>query len=156
MGGWYGIKRINGAPLVNSDGTVSIYCRKCGRAVARRLDTRVTSISECAVCQGYPEENVVSPYTQQNIYSAPLPREVEKDYLYLYGGLEDLSDGMSLQPKNPEAVGTVRTVFRALGNFLRGRREEPLEAAQVAPEPESKKMAIRKRRRSIFSEPAED
>ena len=161
MGGFYGVKRLNGAPLVNSDGTVSIYCRQCGREVARRLNSFITSISKCAVCQGYPEENVVAPYVQQNWHSAPIPRDADKDYLYLYGGLEDIQDGMGLQPVREERIGTVKTVFRALGNFLRASRSMPKteSPSQVTPEskaPESKKVAIRKRRKSIFSEPVEE
>ena len=137
MGG-FGLKRINGANLVNSDGTVDVICRKCGRKVSRRLDSRVTSISECLICQGYPEENVLAQYVQANPFSPPVPVNIDQPSLPIPGG-----------NKIEDRVGLMSWVFKAIGL---PRRKPAQEGVQIG---ESKKVAIRKKRKSVF-EPEEE
>lgn len=103
------------------------------------MDSRVTSISECLICQGYPEENVLAQYVQANPFSPPVPVSVDEPSPPIPGG----------ESKAEDRAGLVNWVFKALGL----PRRQPVR--EQTPVGESKKVAGRKKRKSIF-EPEEE
>ena len=126
---------------IRPDGTIPITCRKCGREIARRVASgqlTFSTIPECLVCQGYPEELVTQQYAQLDPTKPPVPRQ-EFDPVFLYPEDLDSTDA----PKGKSWLGVLRPMFRALG-FL--KEEEEIV------EPESKKVAKRKKTGGLFEQ----
>lgn len=99
----------------------------------------MTSISECLICQGYPEENVLAQYVQANPFSPPVPVSVDEPSPPIPGG----------ENKAEDRAGLVNWVFKAIGLPRKKSAKEKVEVG------ESHKVANRKKRKSIF-EPEEE
>jgi hypothetical protein len=115
---------------LNSDGTITIICKVCGKPLHRGL-YQGFSTAKCSDCAGVPTDDVITGATTlpdgRVIYQ---PKSYAEDsLLYPEGGVV-------------EKVGLARAVFRALGF---GRPKEP-----KPPEVESRKVSRGKRRRPIF------
>lgn len=108
--------------------------------MARRLDTRVTTISECLICQGYPEEAVLAQYNQAGPFGIPIPKSEEEPSPPIPGG----------ENKAEDRAGLVNWVFKAIGLPRRQPAREKIMPG------ESKKVAGRKKRKSIFEPEEED
>lgn len=114
---------------VNNDGTVTVMCRRCGKALYRG-NYQGFSTAICSDCSGTSTEGVITG-------GITLP-----DGRVIYQP-QQFTDAI-LYPDSPEMekVGLARAVFRALGF---GRPKEPKPEAT-----ESKKMAREKKRKPIF------
>ena len=114
---------------LNSDGTVTVHCKICGKPIYRGL-YQGFSTAKCSDCAGVPTDDVMTGAT-----ILPDGRVIYQPKAY--------TDSL-LYPESPEVekVGLARAVFRALGF---GRPKEP-----KPPEVESRKVAREKRRKPIF------
>lgn len=130
---------LAGRRLTNPDGTVNISCKQCGRVVVRARTPLITSISQCAVCQGYPEEYVLSHYTQQDPTKAPIPWIDPADEVTTLYPEERLETPLG-------KWGWLRPLFRAV-NWI--------EAAVTAPPP-SKAISKRKKNKGLFEREEEE
>ena len=123
--------------FVRPDGLRSIFCRSCGREIQRAVNPQIRSVSKCAICvlkdQGveHPEEHVLQQYYLSND-PTKMPTPIDGDMsqeggiLVLYPDVEkkDLQ-GNPIQTGG--LVGTVRSLFRALG-FAKQPSEVPVSA----------------------------
>ena len=112
---------------INSDGTVTVRCRECGKDICRMIYRGFLS-SVCEECS----TGRVSPYSN-------LPEPM--DHAPLYNTVEEDAD-----PEH-ERIGLVQYIFRAIG-FGRAKSD--------APGPQSEATAKRKKRRGLFAEPDEE
>lgn len=124
-----GSSRSKAPRRVNSDGTITVVCRICGKPLIRMMYQGFSTVT-CSDCKGIPTDGVVTGAT------------ILPDGQVVYNA-EQLADAI-LYPESPEIekIGLARSVFRALGF---GRPKEPLEPAK-----ESKKVSRERRRKPIF------
>src|ERR1700751_766657 len=108
-------------PRRSADGTTSIYCRKCGREVARRAMAQIRSVTKCAICvlqeQGVkdPEQYVLPQYVMTDPTKPALPLSMEsEDALYMLFPEERPNEGEAPPPVGG-IMGTAKAIFRALG-----------------------------------------
>ena len=131
-------------PRRNYNGQTSIYCRQCGREIARTVDSRIRSVSKCAICvlkeQGVmdAEQHVLTQYVQLDPTKPPIPRDAEgEDSIFiLYPEEKD-----NRVRSSGGIIGTAKAVYRALGFGKEPDGEVP----------ESRKTAVRRRRGSLNS-----
>ncbi len=114
---------------VNSDGTVTVLCRICGKALYRGM-YQGFSTAKCSDCSGVSTENVITGAT------------VLPDGRVIYQADQKADAILYTEAPEMEKVGLARAVFRALGF---GRPKEPKPAST-----ESKKVSKEKRRKPIF------
>ena len=122
-----------GTRVVNPDGTTNIRCRKCGRVIARARDSRITTVSECALCQGYPPESVLPQYIQLDPTKPPMPLIDPADEVMTLYEEEKLEAPLG-------KWGFLRPLFRAIGWI----KPAP------PPPPPSKAVAKRKKNKGLF------
>jgi hypothetical protein len=114
---------------VNSDGTVTVVCRICGKPLYRGL-SHGFSTAKCSDCAGVPTDDMVTG-------AITLP-----DGRVIYQA--DVQGVALLYPEKPamEKQGLARAVFRALGF---GRPKEPTPKSA-----DSRAIAKERRRKPIF------
>jgi hypothetical protein len=111
----------------NPDGSVSIYCRKCGREIIRNQGfTNFLSVTKCANCmlkeKGVinSEDFVLAQYRLPDSNSLPIPIDMDDSIaggvLLLYPD-EKIHDGEQI-PQTGGIIGTVRSMFRTIGFAL--------------------------------------
>lgn len=133
---------------LNPDGTTSIFCRKCGREIMRAVHPTIRTVTQCAICrlkeEGVldPEDHVLAQYKLPDPSSPPVPIDIDDDLsagvLLLYPETKLAEDGRV--PFSGGVIGTVRSIFRALG-FLQPEEKEPTP---------SKTIATNKRRKGLY------
>lgn len=126
-----------GSRIQNPDGTKNIRCRQCGKIVARARDAQITSISQCAECQGYPAELVNPKYYQSDPTKIPVPMINPEDEVFL------LYEDQAQEDKKVSARwGWLRPLYKAVGWL----------AKIPAPPPVSKAVSKRKSNKGAFEE----
>ena len=124
----------------NADGSLSIYCRKCGREIMRNQGfTNFLSVSKCQLCvlkeQGVinAEDFVLAQYKIPDATSPPIPIDLDDS---IAGGVlllnpdERILDGESI-PQSGGVIGTIRSMFRTL-SFKQVKPEKPTESKVLA------------------------
>lgn len=122
-------------PRRNANGAVSVYCRQCGREVARAAQIRIRSIAKCAYCElldkgiTNPEDYVLPQYIMTDPTKPPVPIGAEgEDSVFLLfpeekqEGTPQMSGGI---------IGTAKSFFRALG-FGKEEEIQKTESRQIA------------------------
>lgn len=136
---------------INSDGTVTIHCRQCGRPIMRAVMPRIRTVSKCQVCilteQGVlnAEELVKPKYLTTDPTMPPIPLTAEDDVYILYPEEASLREGKP--SPSGGVVGTAKSFFRAISFALGLVNEKP---------PESKKMGRRQRGGGLYEREDED
>ena len=136
-------------PRRSISGLQSIYCRKCGREIARTPQAQFRTVSKCQICvlteQGVPnaEEFVLAQYIQLDPTKPPVPNNAESaEYLYDVFPDERPIDGQ--QAPMTGVMGTVRSVYQAVG-FLKD-----IVAKKMKVLPKSRKLADKKAGGSLY------
>ena len=103
-------------------GLVGIYCRKCGREIARAAQAQFRSVSKCQICllleQGVknPEEYVLPQYLQLDPTKPPVPLNADDaEYLYEVFPEERPQEGEDIPLTG--VMGTVKSAFKVIGLF---------------------------------------
>jgi hypothetical protein len=114
----------------------------------RAVHPTIRTVTKCAICwakeQGIenPEDHVLAQYRLPDPMSPPVPIDVDQDIaqgvLMLYPEASLAEDGRV--PSSGGVIGTVKSIFRALG-FAQPK--------DVEPEP-SKTIAVGKRRKGLY------
>jgi hypothetical protein len=71
----------------------------------------ITTVSECLICQGYTEEQVLQQYSHVDPTQPPIPRGMP-DPVFLY---EDEAAAAEASKQGKPWLGVLRPLFRALG-----------------------------------------
>lgn len=123
------------APKRHTDGTISIYCRTCGRDIGRYARSAIRTVTKCQICllkeQGVlnPEDSVLNQYVlSSDVDRIPIPLEtsdeLQSGVLLLYPEAQVEQEG--ILPQSGGIVGTVKSVFRAFG-FGKPPEEKKIE-----------------------------
>ena len=130
---------------VNSDGTVTIHCRQCGRPIMKATMPRIRTVTKCQKCllqeQGVVNaaELVEPQYLMTDPTMPPVPLTAEDDVYLLYPEEAVYREGKL--PPSGGVVGTAKAFFRAVSFALGLTDEKP---------PESKKVARRQRGGGLY------
>jgi len=120
-------------PKRNANGQTSIYCRNCKREIARTVDSRIRSVSKCAICvleeQGVMDgAKYVLPQYVMLDPTKPVPIGVEGDDAEFTMFPEEKDNRVR---SSGGVVGTAKALYRALG-FGKQEEQAPPESRKVA------------------------
>lgn len=116
-------------------GTKSVYCRTCGREIARAAQLRITSIGKCAYCElvekgvKNPEDYVLPQYIMTDPTKPPIPIGAEGEDAVILLFPEEEQEGP--KPMAGGIMGTAKSIFRAFG-FGKDKEQASPESKQVA------------------------
>jgi len=131
-------------PRRNPNGSVSVYCRQCGREVVRAAQIRIRSIAKCAYCElvekgiTNPEDYVLPQYIMADPTKPPIPIGAEQEDAIFLMFPEEKVEGKPTMSGG--VVGTAKALFRAFGF---GKQEEPAKT-------ESRQVAERRRKGGLY------
>ena len=134
------------------DGTVGVYCRKCGREISRRAFSQIRSVNKCAICvleaEGVTdaEKNVLPQYVMTDPFKPPMPLSAESAEVMFEIFPEERPAPGENPPPSGGIMGTAKSVYRAMG-FAMEIAKEKIKAL-----PKSRKVADRNKRKSVFDE----
>ncbi len=123
----------------NPDGTVSVFCRTCGREIMRQIHPTIRSVTKCQICvlkaQGVvnAEDYVLAQYMMPDASKPPIPIDYDDSIaggvLLLYPE-EKMKQGDPI-PQTGGIIGTVKSMFRTLG-FMQAKPAEPVPSKVIA------------------------
>ena len=138
------------APRRPPSGLSDIYCRKCGRLIARTPQAQFRTVSKCAICvlheQGVknPEDYVLAQYIQTDPTKPPVPLNAESPE-FMYEIFPDERPQEGEQPKQTGVMGTIQSIFRVIGfgkQIAEKKKAEPL--------PKSRRIAEERKKTTLF------
>lgn len=140
------LNQFSGYQRPNPDGTKTIWCRACGRPVARAHGALVSTVSECIVCQlvnsgrmtkAEAEEYTRLKYTQPNLMEPPRPlTNPEDEIITLY-------EDEAIETKHGK-FGFLRPLFKVIAWIVEPEEKPEEELPSVA-------AARRKKNKGLFS-----
>ena len=137
-------------PRRNPDGTTSVYCRTCGREIARRASAQIRSVNKCALCvleaQGVKdaEKYVLPQYFSTDPSKPVIPFSAEDAETMYMMFPEERPPAGEAPPPVGGIIGTAKAIFRALGC------SREIEVKQKAEVPVSGKTAAKRRKTTLY------
>lgn len=118
---------------INSDGTVTIHCKQCGRPVMRATMPRIRTVTKCAVCvlteQGVlGAADLIKPqYLLTDPTMPPIPITAEDPVYVLYP--EEAMERKGKPAPSGGVIGTAKAFFRAV-SFALGMTDQPVAVSK--------------------------